>query len=157
MLRHEAVKKELVETTCRRNLTHTISLTRIFTGMPDAKIPASRQVGFLACASGGGGTKYFHRSTVPQTIIYSVTTCVASCTPLQIGIAPDLMFALIVSHQEHHRMFVQQYCTSWYSTRTSDTLLRYCTAVDGPQELTAILPNPVPSLCEVGTVKQHTG
>jgi len=114
MLRHEAVKKELAETTCRPNLTHTISLTRIFTGMPDAKIPASRQVGFLACASGGGGTKYFHRSTVPQTIIYSVTTCVASCTPLQIGIAPDLMFALIVSHEEHHRMFVQQYLLVQY-------------------------------------------
>jgi hypothetical protein len=29
-------------------------------------------------------------------------------------------------------MFVQQYISvSWYSTRTSDTLLRYCTAVDG--------------------------
>jgi hypothetical protein len=65
------LSRRLAETTCRRNLTHTISLTRIFTGIPYAKIPASRPVGFSCTRQWfGGGTNYFHRSTVPSTHLF---------------------------------------------------------------------------------------
>ena len=53
------LSRKLAETTCRRNLTHTISRTRIFTGIPICKHPSIPAGGFSCTHQWfGGGTRY---------------------------------------------------------------------------------------------------